>query len=54
MKLNMMHGDDIALYLLCCMYNKHAYVHTAKYGWSTLPFKIDTTFIETMKSVTLN
>ena len=29
------------------MYNKHAYVHTAKYGWSTLPFKIDTPFIET-------
>ena len=49
MRLNMMHGNDIALYLLCRMYNKHAYVHTAKYGWSTLPFKIDTPFIETMK-----
>ena len=49
MRLSTMHGDDIALYLLCCMYNKHAYVHTAKYGWSTLPFKIDTPFIETMK-----
>ena len=49
MKLNMMHGDDIALYLLCRMYNKHAYVHTAKYGWSTLPFEIDTPFIETTK-----
>ena len=49
MRLNMMHGDDIALYLLCCMYNKHVYVHTAKYGWSTLPFKIDTPFIETTK-----
>ena len=49
MRLNMTHGDDIALYLLCCMYNKHAYVHTAKYGWSTLPFKIDTPFIETTK-----
>ena len=44
-----MHGDDIVLYLLCHMYNKHAYVHTAKYGWSTLPFKIDTPFIETTK-----
>ena len=31
------------------MYNKHAYVHTAKYRWSTLPFKIDTPFIETTK-----
>ena len=49
MWLNMTHGDDIALYLLCRMYNKHAYVHTAKYGWSTLPFKIDTPFIETTK-----
>ena len=49
MRLNTMHGDDIALYLLCHMYNKHAYVHTAKYGWSTLPFKIDTPFIETTK-----
>ena len=35
------HRDDIALYLLCRMYNKHAYVHTARYGWSTLPLKIN-------------
>ena len=35
------HGDDIALYLLCRMYDKHAYVHTACYGWSTLPLKIN-------------
>ena len=35
------HGDDIALYLLCRMYDKHAYVHTARYGWSTLPLKIN-------------
>ena len=34
-------GDDIALYLLCRMYDKHAYVHTARYGWSTLPLKIN-------------
>ena len=48
MRLNTTHGDDIA-FILCCMYNKHAYVHTTKYGWSTLPFKIDTPFIETAK-----
>ena len=30
------HGDNITLYL----YDKHAYVHTAQYGWSTLPYKI--------------
>ena len=46
MRLNTTHGDDIALYLLCGMYNKHAYVHTARYGWSTLPFKTETPFME--------
>ena len=35
------HGDDIALYLLCRMYDKHAYFHTARLGWSTLPLKIN-------------
>ena len=35
------HGDDTALYLLCRMYDKHAYIHTARYGWSTLPLKIN-------------
>ena len=34
-------GDDIALYLLCQMYDKHVYVHTASYGWSTLPMKVN-------------
>ena len=43
---NTTHGDDMALYLLCRMYNKHAYVHTARYGWSTLPFKTETPFME--------
>ena len=46
MRLNTTHGDDMALYLLCQMYNKHAYVHTARYGWSTLPFKTETPFME--------
>ena len=46
MHLNTTHGDDMALYLLCLMYNKHAYVHTARYGWSTLPFKTETPFME--------
>ena len=26
------HTDDIALYLLCRMYDKHVYVHTAHFG----------------------
>ena len=36
------HADDIALYLLCRMYNKHVYVHTARFGWCTTPTKFDT------------
>ena len=48
MRLNTTHGDDMALYLLCQMYNKHVYVHTARYGWSTLPFKMETMFMETV------
>ena len=46
MHLNTTHGDDMALYLLCRMYNKHAYVHTDRYGWNTLPFKTETPFME--------
>ena len=41
MRNHQTHGDDIALYLLCRMYDKHAYIHTARYGWSTLPLKIN-------------
>ena len=33
------HGDDIALYVLCRMFNKHAFVHNALYGWSTMPYR---------------
>ena len=47
MHLHTTHGDDMALYLLCRMYNKHAYVHIARYGWSMLPFKTETLFMET-------
>ena len=36
------HADDIALYLLCRMYDKHVYVHTARFGWCTIPVKFDT------------
>ena len=35
------HGDDIVLYLLCRMYDKQVYVHTARYSWSTLPLKVN-------------
>ena len=46
MHLNTTHSEDMALYLLCRMYNKHANVHTDWYGWSTLPFKTETPFAE--------
>ena len=35
------HGDDIALYILCRMFNKHAFVHNTLYGWSTMPYRRD-------------
>ena len=41
MRNSLTHGDDIALYLLCRMYDKHVYVHTSRYGWSTLPLKVN-------------
>ena len=40
MRIPLTHADDIALYLLCQMYDKHVYVQTSHYGWSTLPMKI--------------
>ena len=36
------HADDIALYLLCRMYDKHVYVHTARFRWCTIPTKFNT------------
>ena len=41
MRDTLTHGDDITLYLLCRMYDKHVYVHTARVGWSTLPMKVN-------------
>ena len=41
MRDTLTHGDDIALHLLCQMYDKHVYVHTTHYGWSTLPMKVN-------------
>ena len=41
MRDTLTHGDDITLYLLCRMYDKHVYVYTAHCGWSTLPMKVN-------------
>ena len=32
------HGDDIALYILLQMFNKHVFVHNSMYGWCTIPY----------------
>ena len=37
-------GDDIALYILTRMYNKHVFVHNSMYGWSTLSFQTEDTY----------
>ena len=37
-------GDDIALYILARMYNKHVFVHDSSYGWSTLPYRIEDSY----------
>ena len=36
-----MHGDDIALYILSRMFNKHVFVHNSKYGWCTMPYRME-------------
>ena len=33
-------GDDMGLYLLACMYNKHIYVHNKQFYWCTAVHKI--------------
>ena len=35
------HGDDIALYILSRMFNKHVFVHNSMYGWSTLLYHME-------------
>ena len=35
------HGDDIALYILLRMFNKHVFVHNYMYGWCTMPYRTE-------------
>ena len=35
------HDDNIALYILCRMFNKHAFVHNTMYSWSTMPYRME-------------
>ena len=39
-------GDDISLYILARMYNKHVFVHDSKYGWSTLPYRVEDNYTD--------
>ena len=41
MQKTTMHGDDIALYILSRMYNKHVFIHNSKYGWCTMPYRTE-------------
>ena len=34
-------GDEIALYALSCMYNRHVIVYTKKYHWTTVVHRVD-------------
>ena len=40
------HGDDIALYILARMFNKHVFIHNSMYGWSTLPYRIEDSYTD--------
>ena len=33
--------NDIALYILSWMFNKHVFVHNSKYGWCTMPYRTE-------------
>ena len=35
------YGDDIALYILSRMFNKHVFVHNSMYGWCTMPYRTE-------------
>ena len=47
------HGDDIALYILSRMFNKHMFVHNSMYGWSTLPFRLEDNYEDVVKKCDL-
>ena len=47
------HGDDIALYILSRMFNKHVFVHNSMYGWSTLPYRLEDNYEDVVKKCDL-
>ena len=46
-------GDDIALYILARMYNKHVFVHDLMYGWSTLPYQMEDNYNDVVRKCDL-
>ena len=42
-------GDEIALYILCKMYRRHAFVYTRKWWWTTLLYKMPSSAEELIK-----
>ena len=44
MQKTTMQGDDIALYILSHMFNKHVFIHNSMYGWSTLPYQMEDSY----------
>ena len=40
------YGDDIALYILSRMFNKHVFVHNSMYGWSTMPYRMEDSYTD--------
>ena len=38
------HGDDIALYILPRMFNKHVFVHNSMYGWCTMLYRMENNY----------
>ena len=41
MQKTTMHGDNITLYILSWMFNKHVFVHNSMYGWYTMPYHME-------------
>ena len=40
------HGDDIALYILSRMFNKHVFIHNSMYGWGTMPYQMEDSYTD--------
>ena len=53
MQKTTMHGDDIALYILSRMFNKHVFIHNSMYRWSTMPYRMEDSYQDIVKKCNL-